>query len=129
MSFEQGFRTCGDIEEEKPLHEKVLFKCCSSHFTLCNISIVQVPTHRATCFAAQVAFALGASLVFSRSTTVETCHALHPWTVMLRTAVQPLPPKNLRRFASRDLDVFLGCFWVLTVTCSNFCCNFLMFAF
>ena len=25
VSFEQGFRTCRDIDEEKPLHEKVLF--------------------------------------------------------------------------------------------------------
>ena len=27
VSIEQGFRTCRDIEEEKPLHEKVLFLC------------------------------------------------------------------------------------------------------
>ena len=69
---------------------------------------LQVPTHRATCFAAQVVFVLGASLVFSCSAKVETCHDLHQWTVMWRTAVQPLPPKNLRRFASRDLDGVFG---------------------
>ena len=88
-------------------------KYCSSQFTLCNISIVQVPIHPATCFAAQVAFVLG-TRVFIRSTKVEICHVLHPWGVMWRTAVQPLPPKNLRRFASRDLD---GVFWFLGSTC------------
>ena len=58
VSFEQGFGTCGDIEEEKPLHEKVLF--LSVH-TL-QYFHKQGPTHRATCFAAQVVFVLGASV-------------------------------------------------------------------
>ena len=97
-------------------------KYCSSQFTLCNISIVQVPIHPATCFAAQVAFVLG-TRVFIRSTKVEICHVLHPWTVMWRTAVQPLPPKNLRRFASRDLDgvfdgVWVSGFWLLPAAIS-----------
>ena len=59
-----------------------------------------------------MAFVLGASVVFSRSAKVERCHALHRWTVMWRTAVQPLPPKNLRRFASIDLDGVFDGVWV-----------------
>ena len=93
----------------------------SSHFAI--FPQVQAPTHRATCFAAQVAFVLGASVVFSCSAKVETCHVLHPWTVMWRTAVQPLPPKNLRQFASRDLDgvfdgVWVSGFWLLPAAIS-----------
>ena len=60
---------------------------------------MQVPIHQATCFAAQVAFVLGASLVFNRSTKVETCHAqqCRAWHV-----------STLRCFALRVLHAVFG---------------------
>ena len=82
-------------------------KYCSSQFTLCNISTSASSHSSSDMLCGSSGFR--AARVFSRSTKVERCHVLHPWTVMWRTAVQPLPPKNLRRLASIDLDgVFDG---------------------
>ena len=116
VSFEPGFGTCRDIDEEKPLHEKVLF--------LCKFPFIERHALRLkwlSCSVPESSFAPPKWKYATSCTHGQWCggrqsnHCLQRiWGGLLQ-------------------EILMGCFgfWVIPVTCScsNFCCNFLMFVF